>query len=86
MPMSAAVTVVVTSVELTNVVLLALPLNFTCEAETNPVPFTVSVKAAPPTVTPFGESELMLGTGLSTVKLTVLEMPPPGAGLVTTTG
>jgi xanthosine utilization system XapX-like protein len=63
-----------------------VPLNFTLEADTNPVPFTVSVKPAPPAVALVGESEVMVGAGLFTGKFMAGEAPPPGPGLLTTTG
>lgn len=71
---------------LTKVVVFAAPLNFTTEVETKFVPLTVSVNAAPPAVALVGESEVIVGTGLFTVKLVAAEVPPPGAGLVTVTG
>jgi hypothetical protein len=83
---SAAVMAAVTCVELTNVVVAAVPLNFTAEVETKPVPFTVSVNAAPPAVAPEGESDVIVGAGLLTVKLLAAEVPPPGAAFVTVTG
>ena len=76
----------VTCVELTNVVVLALPLNFTDEVDTKPVPFTVKVNAAPPAVAPFGERVEIVGAGLLMVNVCAPEVPPPGAGLVTVTG
>ncbi len=48
---------------LTNVVVRALPFQFTAELETNFVPFTVSVKASSPAVALAGEREAMVGTG-----------------------
>jgi xanthosine utilization system XapX-like protein len=83
--MSATVIAAVTWVALTKVVVRAFPLNFTEEVETKPVPFTVRVKAAPPAVAPFGESEVIVGAGLLIVKVCAPEVPPPGAGLVTVT-
>jgi hypothetical protein len=73
-------------VALTNVVAFAAPLKFTVAPLTKPVPVTVRVKAAPPAVALLGESEVMTGGGLVTLKLTPAEVPPPGAGLVTVTG
>lgn len=84
--MSPAVIAAVTCVALTNVVVLALPLNFTEEVETKPVPFTVKVNAAPPAVAPLGERDVIVGAGLFTVKVDEADVPPPGAGLVTVTG
>jgi hypothetical protein len=52
---------------LTTVVVLALPFHFTVEADTKPVPFTVSVKAAEPGTTASGVNGWsMKGTGLGT--------------------
>ena len=67
--MSAAVIAAVNCVALTNVVVLAAPLNFTTEVDTNPVPFTVRVKAAPPAVALVGESEVSVGAGLLMVNV-----------------
>ncbi len=53
---------------LTNVVGRALPFQSTTEPDTNPVPFTVSVKPAPPGATAVGlNGWLIKGTGFSTV-------------------
>jgi len=52
------------------------------------VPFTVSVTPAEPTKAPEGESELTWGMGLSPglmVNVSVVLVPPPGWGVVTTT-
>jgi hypothetical protein len=49
------------------------------------VPFTIRVKAAPPTVALDGESVVTVGAGLFTVNGELPEVPPPGAGLVTVT-
>jgi len=66
---SAAVIAAVNCVALTNVVVLAAPLNFTTDVDTNPVPFTVRVKAAPPAVAFVGEIEVSVGAGLLMVKV-----------------
>jgi hypothetical protein len=66
---SAAVIAAVNCVPLTNVVVLAPPLNFTTDVDTNPVPFTVNVNAAPPAVALVGESEVSVGDGLLMVKV-----------------
>ena len=76
----------VTFVALTNVVVSALPLKFTTAPLTKPVPFTVSVNPAPPSVVFVGETELIVGGGLFTVKFAGVDGPPPGAGLITVTG
>jgi hypothetical protein len=66
---SAAVIAAVNCVALTKVVVLGAPLNFTTDVETKPVPLTVRVKAAPPTVALFGEREVAVGAGLLMVKV-----------------
>src|SRR5258708_38605741 len=51
------------------------------------LPLAVNVKAAPPAVPPAGDSDVIVGTGLTLliVKVAPLEVPPPGAGLTTVT-
>ena len=66
---SAAMIDAVSCVALTNAVVLAVPLNFTTDVDTKPVPFTVRVKAAPPAVAPVGEREVSVGAGLLMVKV-----------------
>ena len=66
---SAAVMAAVSCVALTKIVVLATPLNFTTEVDTNPVPLTVSVKAAPPAVALVGEREVSVGAGLLMAKV-----------------
>lgn len=83
--MSGAVTAIVTCVELTNVTVLAAALNVPVAPLTKLEPLMVRVKAAPPAVALVGENDVIVGTGLLTVKLLVIEVPPPGAGLVTVT-
>lgn len=74
----------------TNVTAWITPLNVTDEDEMNPVPFIVSVSRTDPAWTDVGERLVIDGFGLlsagETVKLTVLELPPPGDGLYTATG
>jgi hypothetical protein len=63
-------------------------LKFTTELEIKFPPLTISVKAAAPAVAEFGTSELIVGAGLLAalmVKVTPLEVPPPGVGFVTVT-
>ena len=50
------------------------------------VPLMVKVCAATPAVVDAGESVVIVGTRLFTVKLTEFEALPPGMGFVTTTG
>jgi hypothetical protein len=55
----------------------------TTEVETKSLPVTVSVKAGPPTLTAFGETDTTAGAaGGETVKV-VVAWPPPGAGFET---
>ena len=70
---------------LTNVVARALPFHSTTAPETNPVPFTVSVKPAPPRATAVGLSGwLIKGTGFSTVAaLTRIDFVEPVIEAVT---
>jgi len=58
-------------VALTNVVVRLLPFQLTTEPETNPVPLTVRVNAAPPAVALAGDSELIVGTGFVCVTVIV---------------
>ncbi len=51
--------------------------------ETKLVPTTLSLNVPLPTVTDAGLSDVSVGTGLSTVKTSAFEAPPPGAGLPT---
>ena len=86
--MSAARIVAVNWVALTNVVVRAIPLMRTEEPATKFVPFTVRVVARPPAAIVAGTSgAVIVGIGtLVTVKLTALEVPPPGAGFRTVIG
>ena len=62
------------------------PFQLTTEPLTNPLPFTVRVKAAVPAVADDGESEVMEGAGLLgglMVKGELPEVPPPGVGVNT---
>jgi hypothetical protein len=83
--MSEARIAAVICVALTNVVVRAIPLKLTVDPLMKFVPFTVRVKAVPPAVALLGEIVVTLGIGLLTVKVTALEVPPPGVGLVTVT-
>ena len=85
---SAAVIAARRRVALTNVVARALPFHCTTELATKLVPFTTRVKAAPPAFALVGDSEVTVGTGLGgvlMVNVSVLEVPPPGAGVTTVT-
>ena len=70
---------------LTKVVALACPLKVTTELALKPVPLMVRVKAAEPACTDCGCNAVIAGDGLLTLRETALEVPPPGAGLVTVT-
>src|SRR6266567_1472271 len=73
-------------VALTYVVVRLNPLHFTTEPLTNPIPFTVRVKAPLPAVAEAGDSEVIDGVGLPEalmVKSALPEVPPPGVGLNT---
>lgn len=59
------------------------PLSRTTEPVTNLVPVSVIVNCAEPTSFEFGEIVVRVGTGLFTVKVTALDVPPPGVGLKT---
>lgn len=65
----------------------ANPLTFTKAPETKPEPLTVSVNPELPIAADEGDKELMLATPfiLPTVNVTLLDVPPPGPGLVTLT-
>ena len=65
---SAAV-IVGNCVPLAKVVAFEAPLNVTTDVATNPVPFTVSVKATPPAVALVGETEAAVGAGFLIVKI-----------------
>src|SRR5207247_9886627 len=83
--MSAAAIAAVSCVALTKVVVLAEPFHRTVAPLTKFVPVTVRVNAAPPEVVLDGLRLVMAGTGLLTVKASVLGVAPPGEGLTTGT-
>ena len=83
--MSAAVMVAVSRVLLEKVVVRAEPFQFTVAPLTNLLPVAVRVKATEPSVLLFGEIEVSTAAELLMEKLSVLEVPPPGAGLDTLT-
>jgi hypothetical protein len=83
---SAAGICAVSEVPDTKVVATALPFQSTCDVETNSIPATVKVNAGLPAYAVAGESELIVGIGFGgalIVKLSPLDVPPPGAGLPT---
>ena len=69
----------------TKVVARALPFHRTVDDDTKLVPVTVNVKPAPAAKAEFGFRDTTVGAGLSTVKVNVPEVPPPGVGLETVT-
>jgi len=73
----------VNCVPLTKVVVRAKPLHSTVAPERNPVPFTASVKETPVAVAELGFRLVMAGTSGLIVKLTALEIAPPGFFTVT---
>src|SRR5207249_4118769 len=83
--MSAAEMAAVSCVALTNVVVRAAPFQRTSEAATKPLPVTVTVKAAPPTVALAGATVESVGTGALVMNVRAADVPPPGAGLNTVT-
>src|SRR2546426_72256 len=82
---SAAGMAAVSRAVLTKVVVRVAPFQRTVDPFTNPVPLTVSVKAAPPTVALIGVSPVIVGMGLLTGNVCAAEVPPPGAGVNTVT-
>ena len=83
---SAAVTGIVSCVELTKVVVRAVPAKLATDVLVKFVPFTVSVKPGEPTAADAGCSDVTVGAGFLPVmaRETAFETPPPGTGLVTT--
>jgi hypothetical protein len=64
------------------------PFQSTAELLMNPLPFTISVKPAPPAAAFDGDKLLIDGAGLLAwlmVKLDAPDVPPPGVGLTTVT-
>ena len=78
-------TVAVSCVEETKLVARGAPFQFTVEVETNLVPFTVKVNCALPAVVEVGQIEVMVGTGLLIVRVSVaLPVPPALVALMVT--
>lgn len=70
--------------EFTYVVAQSIPFHCTTDVVINPIPFTTSVNAGPPTITVDGTKNEITGGGLTIVSVwVVLEDPPPGAGFDT---
>ena len=61
------------------------PFHLTLEVGTKPLPLTVKVNAVPPALAEVGLMVPMEGSGLFTVKVRELDVPPPGVGLLTVT-
>ena len=78
-------TVPVNCVELTKVVVIAVPANFTTAGEMKLAPLTVSVNGPPPLAAEPGLRDEITGAG-ATVKVAVAEVPPFGFTTVTLTG
>jgi hypothetical protein len=81
----AAVTVAVSCVEETNVVIKAVPFQRTDEAATKLVPFTARVNCGDPAKHELGLIEVIVGTGLLMVNVTVFDVRDGGPGFVTVT-
>lgn len=76
--------VICTVVADTNVVVLFDPLYRATDCALKPVPVIVIVVVASPTKVLVGETETVVGDGFNTVKVcVVVDVPPPGVGLVT---
>jgi len=69
----------------TKVVGRSLPFQRTTELLTKFVPVMVSVNPPLPVTTVAGLMLLIVGNGFVMVKVAVLDVPPPGAGLKTVT-
>ena len=68
-----------------------MPLNVTYDVPMKPLPLMVSVSGLDPAVAEAGERLDIEGWGFITMtgvsmKLTMFDVPPPGDGLVTSTG
>ena len=79
--MSAAEMAAVNCDAETKVVVLAEPFQCTTDPDTKLPPLTVRVKATPPAVAEPGFRLVVVGRGLVMLKLSALEVPPPGSGL-----
>ncbi len=83
--MSLAGIAAVKRVVFTKAVARSEPFQRTTDPETRFEPATVKVNPGPVAGALEGESEVMNGAGLLVVKVTALELPPPGEGLNTVT-
>lgn len=80
--MSAAEIVAVTCVELTKVVALATPFQFTMVVSLKLVPLTVSAKVAPPAVAEVGAMPVKVGIVLLIVTVVVADVSGKGSTVV----
>lgn len=78
-----AETAAVNCVELTNVVVSAVPFQFTTAPLRKLVPFTVSVNAAPPAGVEAGFRLVIVGVGIVMEKLVAVDVLPPEFATVT---
>ena len=81
----AAATVAVNWVADTNFVVSAVPLKWISEPDMKSPPVTLIGVSGEPAASTEGLIAVTCGAGLSTVKLTEFDAPPPGDGFVTTT-
>lgn len=79
---SLAGSVISNVVELIRLVVRFDPLYRAIDCALNPVPVMVMVVVASPMNVLVGEIDTVVGDGFNTVKVNVLEVPPPGVGLV----
>ena len=77
--LSAAGTVAVNCVALTNVVASALPLKLTAAPETKFAPVTVKIEMAAPELACAGDKDVIVGMGLFTVTVVVAVTAVPAA-------
>src|SRR3990172_1120917 len=82
---SVAAICAVTCVGLIKLVFRFSPFHWTTVPLTKLLPLTVSVNPLLPSKIRLGERLLTVGTGLLTMRLANVEVPPPGAGLKTST-
>jgi len=86
---SADGTTAVSAVDETNVVTRSVPFHCATDVPTKFVPSMVSVRSECPAMVEVGLIETSVGTGFAvavTVKITLFDVPPPGAGFTTVMG
>lgn len=81
--MSEAGTVTLMDVLEAKVVVNGTPLKYMVDEALKFVPMTVRMKDDPPAVTEAGLIDEVVGTGLLTVRVWALDVPPPGVGFTT---